>query len=76
MVFPDFSQRKSSKFQPPSPAAQDKDRTVAFITKGWAGGAQELFTSANSFYVAGMGSFLGIGFRGGALGMVIFEVEI
>lgn len=29
----------------------DKDRTVAFITKGWAGGAQEIFTSANSFYV-------------------------
>lgn len=27
------------------------DRTVAFITKGWAGGMQELFTSANTFYV-------------------------
>ena len=52
----------TSKFQPPVPgSAQDKDRTVAFITKGWAGGAQELFTSANSFYVAGLGSFLGIG---------------
>eukprot|EP00438_Fugacium_kawagutii_P025737 Skav221033 [mRNA] locus=scaffold1448:102159:115189:+ [translate_table: standard] len=30
---------------------QDGDRTVAFITKGWAGGMQELFTSANAFYV-------------------------
>ena len=30
----------------------DGDRTVAFITKGWAGGMQELFTSANSFYAA------------------------
>ena len=36
-------------------SSQDGNRTVAFITKGWAGGAQELFTSANSFYVAGLG---------------------
>jgi hypothetical protein len=32
---------------------------VAFITKGWAGGAQEIFTSANSFYVAGMAEVSG-----------------
>ena len=32
---------------------EDGDRTVAFITKGWAGGMTEIFTSANSFYVAG-----------------------
>mmetsp|Transcript_30689 Transcript_30689/g.70885 ORF Transcript_30689/g.70885 Transcript_30689/m.70885 type:complete len:508 (-) Transcript_30689:89-1612(-) len=29
----------------------DGDRTVAFITKGWAGGMQELFTAANTFYI-------------------------
>jgi hypothetical protein len=28
-----------------------KDATVAFITKGWAGGLEEVFTSANSFYI-------------------------
>ncbi|CAK9031137.1 unnamed protein product [Durusdinium trenchii] len=29
----------------------DGDKTVAFITKGWAGGMQEIFTNANCFYV-------------------------
>lgn len=29
----------------------DGERTVAFITKGWAGGLQEMFTSANSYYI-------------------------
>ena len=31
---------------------EDGNRTVSFITKGWAGGMTEMFTSANSFYVA------------------------
>ena len=61
-----FTKENPPNFNPVP--AQDKDRTVAFITKGWAGGAQEIFTSANSFYVAGMARFLGIGFRVGAWG--------
>jgi hypothetical protein len=52
-----FPKENSPNFNPV--AAQDKDRTVAFITKGWAGGAQEIFTSANSFYVAGMAEVSG-----------------
>ena len=35
-------------------STEDGDKTVAFITKGWAGGMQEMFTNANSFYAARM----------------------